>query len=100
MSRRSVTPGDVPTSALTDRPYPGVHDLVPAEHRDPARCSGVVAFMAAFAVGILAEWIKFVAEPNLPRLIVASIVTPFVGLALAREASNARRMGRMLVTGT
>lgn len=57
-------------------------------------------FMAAFAVGILAGWIKFVAEPNPPRLIVALIVTPFVGLALAREAPNARRMGRMLVTGT
>lgn len=56
--------------------------------------------MAAFAVGILAGWINFVAEPNLPRLIVALIVTPFVWLALAREAPNARRMGRMLFAGT
>ena len=56
--------------------------------------------MAAFAVGLLAGWINFVAEPSLPRLIVVLIVTPFLWLALAREAPNARRMGRMLVAGT
>jgi hypothetical protein len=57
-------------------------------------------FMAAFAVGLLVPWINFVAQPSLPRLIVAVVVTPLVGLALAREAPNAQRMGRMLVTGT
>lgn len=56
-------------------------------------------FMLAVTIGLVGGWVQLVVKPTLLGAITMVFLTLVMGLPIAREGPNARRMGRMLVAG-